>query len=119
LQKTNYRIVAPGRDGKFGTRDDRVIRLKSATLDPSGRTVVLTPAVRLSLFRAFRLTIDNAGSHSATDTGGRKLDGDRDGVAGGAFAARIHRGILAGPASAVRSFAINNNSAPAVKRRKS
>jgi uncharacterized repeat protein (TIGR01451 family) len=117
--KTNYRIVDPGRDGKFGTRDDRVIPVKSAALDPSGRIVVLTPAVRLPLFRTFKLTINGTGSHSVTDASGRLLDGDRNGVAGGAFASRINRGILAGPASAVRSFAMNNNSGSAAKRRKS
>jgi uncharacterized repeat protein (TIGR01451 family) len=119
LQKTNYRIVDPGRDGRFGTRDDRVIRVKSAALDSSGRIVVLTPAERLPLNRAFRLTINGSGSHSVTDTAGRLLDGDHNGVAGGAFAARIHRGLLAGPASAIRAFAINNNSGRAAKRRNS
>ena len=108
---SNYRITAPGRDGRFGTRDDRIIRVKSAALDPSGRVMVISPAVRLPLYRVFRLAINGPGSHSVTDTGGRLLDGDHNGVAGGAFAARIHRGLLAGPAIAIRAFAIHNNSA--------
>jgi hypothetical protein len=32
---TNYRIVLLGRDGKAGTRDDRVLRLRSASYDPA------------------------------------------------------------------------------------
>ena len=112
---SNYRITAPGRDGRFGTRDDRIIRLKAAALDPSGQVMVISPAVRLPLYRVFRLAINGPGSHSVTDTGGRLLDGDHNGVAGGAFVARIHRGLLAGPASAIRAFAIHDNSARAAR----
>ena len=45
----NYRITAAGPDGRFGTRDDVTIPIKSVTYDPVARTVSLTTAAgRLS-----------------------------------------------------------------------
>lgn len=63
----NYRLVAPGRDGKFGTRDDRVIRVRSATYDPAALTATLTPVARLQLGHFSQLTVNGTngvfGSH--------------------------------------------------------
>ena len=53
----NYRLVGPGRDGRLGTRDDLVIRLRKATYDPVTRSVTLRPKVRLPLRDRFRLTV--------------------------------------------------------------
>ena len=41
---SDYTLVAPGHDGRFGTRDDQVICINSATYNPATRTVTLTRA---------------------------------------------------------------------------
>ena len=46
---SNYTITLPGRDGRFGTADDRVIPLRSAVYDPVTRTVTLTTSHQLAL----------------------------------------------------------------------
>src|SRR4029079_2000743 len=43
---SNFRVVAPGADGRFGTRDDRIIRITSAQLDSTGTVVTLVPSRR-------------------------------------------------------------------------
>ncbi|MEO6809398.1 MAG: SdrD B-like domain-containing protein [Isosphaeraceae bacterium] len=53
----NYQLVSPGRDGKFGTRDDRTIPIRSATYDPATQTVILAPTARLQLGHFFQLTV--------------------------------------------------------------
>jgi hypothetical protein len=87
-QLANYRLVAAGRDRRFGTRDDVATRLKSARYDAATRTVTLTPRARLVLTKAQRLTILAAG---LTDTLGRPIDGDRDGRPGGDAGATLTR----------------------------
>ena len=39
----NYVLVAAGRDGKFGTRDDRRVAIRSASYDAGSQVVTLTP----------------------------------------------------------------------------
>ena len=39
----NYILISAGRDGKFGTRDDRRVAIKTATYNPTTHTVTLTP----------------------------------------------------------------------------
>ncbi|MBX6313982.1 MAG: DUF11 domain-containing protein, partial [Isosphaeraceae bacterium] len=96
----NYRLVAAGRDRRFGTRDDLVIGLRSASYDPAARAVTLSPNRRLSLFQTFQLTAIGTGPRGLTDRAGNLLDGDGDGRPGGDFVARFGRGALAGPVGA-------------------
>jgi hypothetical protein len=56
---SRYRLTDPGRDGKFGTADDRQVALRSATLLPDGRTVTLRPAQRLNVHGLYQLTATN------------------------------------------------------------
>ena len=72
-----YAIVHPGRDGRFGTRDDRVYALKSAVYDEALRTVTLTPRARLPLNGRYRVVVRGSQPLSAT---GQALDGDADGA---------------------------------------
>jgi hypothetical protein len=52
----NYTLVAPGPDGRFGTRDDRRQPLASAVYNASTRTVVLTTRFRLPRNQRLQLT---------------------------------------------------------------
>src|SRR5205085_2823061 len=54
---TNYFISARGEDGRFGTRDDVIIRISSAVYDASANAVLLTSSRRLNLHRHFALTV--------------------------------------------------------------
>jgi streptogramin lyase len=53
----HYLLAAPGRDRRFGTRDDRMIRIDSAAYDPATNTVTLSPNRRLDRHRPFQLTL--------------------------------------------------------------
>jgi uncharacterized repeat protein (TIGR01451 family) len=92
----NYRLVAPGRDGRFGTRDDRVLVVRSASYDPTRRTVTLAPAGRLKLRSVYQLTISAAAPGGVADTNGCLLDGNRDAVPGGNYVGLINKYSLAG-----------------------
>jgi hypothetical protein len=74
---SNYRLVAPGRDRRFGTRDDRSIAISSATYSPRSRTVTLAPRQRLNLHAVYQLTV-NAGPGGLTSTAGIPLAGKSD-----------------------------------------
>ena len=89
---SNFRLVAAGADGRFGTNDDVIIRLKSAVLKAEGRTIMITTRRPLPLRHTYSLTIEGP-----TDLAGNGLDGDRDGRPGGSAVWRFNRSILAGP----------------------
>ena len=92
----NYTLAHPGRDGRFGTRDDRMIGLRSVAYDAVAKTVVLTPARRISLVERVRLTVNGSRQTALTDLAGNRLDGNGDGRAGGDFVVTI-RGFASGP----------------------
>jgi hypothetical protein len=81
---TSYELRAPGKDVQFGTRDDKVLALRSATYDASARTVTLTPAKQLKTNKPFQFTVRDT-VRSAT---GVPLDGDSNGTPGGAHIVR-------------------------------
>src|SRR5205823_9117057 len=89
---TNYRIVAPGRDGRFGTHDDKVIAIASAVYNSTLHTVTLAPKRRLDLHHRFELVINGSSAAGVTDVSGNLLDGNRDGRLGDNFVA-ILRGF--------------------------
>ncbi|MDG3008047.1 beta strand repeat-containing protein [Paludisphaera mucosa] len=66
-----YRIVDPGRDGRFGTRDDRAFTASSATLDGSATAVTLRLPRQLNLHLVYRLDLDG----SIADLAGNTLAG--------------------------------------------
>ncbi|WP_337176204.1 FG-GAP-like repeat-containing protein [Paludisphaera sp.] len=75
----NYRLVRAGRDGRFGTRDDRAVPIRSASYDAAGRAVVLVPRHARLGAEPLRLTV----TASVTDARGYAVDGDGDGLPGG------------------------------------
>jgi hypothetical protein len=91
----NYRLIAAGPDGRLGTADDRVVRLRGVSYDAATRTATIRPARRLSLRGRFQLVVSDAGMPGLADREGRALDGDGDGRAGGRFLALVsHRNLL-------------------------
>lgn len=87
---SNYRIVAAGRDGRFGTRDDRAVNLRSAIVSFNRRAITLTPRQSMATNQRYQLTVLD----TVLDSIGRKLDGDRDGKFGGSAAALIVSDII-------------------------
>jgi hypothetical protein len=105
----NYRLVAPGRDQAFGTRDDRAIRLRSVGVGSDARTVTVSPVPRLGLRgRRFLLAVAGTAPDGLTDQAGNPLDGDRDGRAGGDFATTFgaERFVPAVPLRVPRTVAV-------------
>ena len=86
---SNYILLAPGYDGRFGTHDDRVIRINSAKYDPNTRTVTLSPSRHLNWYRRYRITVKGTRAAGLTDMAGNLLDGNRDGRPGGDYVAII------------------------------
>ena len=76
---SSYLVVSAGPDGKFGTRDDRVVYLRSASYRTKANVVVLKPRCRLSQRRLYQLT---AYAADLTDLAGTPLAGQGSGVAG-------------------------------------
>jgi hypothetical protein len=80
-----FRITLAGRDKKFGTRDDKAVKVKNVAYDPTNRTVHLQPkGPSLSARSRYQLTILD-GYLKGSD--GKTLDGDRNGTPGGPFVA--------------------------------
>ena len=88
----NYRLVAPGPDGRLGTRDDRPLHLRAARYDPARLSVTLSPLRRVPLRLRVQLTIDGPGTPGLTDAAGNALEGN--GRPGGAYVVRSGRGWL-------------------------
>jgi hypothetical protein len=78
----NYRIAAPGTDGRFGTRDDRSVPIQSAVYDPTMSTVILTAARRLNLHRRYQLVVKGSTPSGVSDLAGNLLDGAGNGKPG-------------------------------------
>jgi hypothetical protein len=91
--RAGYRIVAPGRDSKFGTHDDRSLRLASVTYSPAPLTVTLRPATGLNLHSRYLLVVYGTGSAGLRDLAGNFLDGDRDALPGGNAQLVIDRSV--------------------------
>ena len=86
----NYVLIAPGRDGRLGTRDDVRVPV-AASYDAATRVVTLVSRSRRGSFSPAFLRIRSGGASGLTDTQGRPLDGDRDGLPGGEFRIRLRR----------------------------
>ncbi len=80
-----YRLRVAGRDQRFGTRDDRDMRIVTASYDPLARSVFLRAAGRIGLAQPVQLLV-NGGVRS---TSGVLLDGNGDGWAGDRFAGMV------------------------------
>jgi hypothetical protein len=74
-----YHLVTAGKDKKYGTRDDKVIPLQSATYSAGSQTVTLATR-RKARNLAAQLVITAA---LVRDAHGQLLDGNGDGQPGG------------------------------------
>jgi uncharacterized repeat protein (TIGR01451 family) len=101
--QTNYRLVAAGRDGRFGTHDDVAIALRRATYDPISGAVILATRHPLPLRRQYRLTV-RAAQGGLTDLTSKALNSNANGTPGGDAVVRFNQKALAGP-SVVNSAA--------------
>ncbi len=54
---SRYRVTDAGKDGKLGTADDRVVKIKAAKFDASKRQVTLTPKGQFSRKTPFRVAV--------------------------------------------------------------
>jgi len=97
----NYLVIDAGRDGRFGTRNDRAVPLVSASYNPATHTVTLVPARHLDVHHRYQLRVIGTGPRGVTDAAGRLLDGTGDGRAGSDFVGTFDRRNLAGPAGAL------------------
>jgi uncharacterized repeat protein (TIGR01451 family) len=75
VRLSNYRLLFAGRDGKFGTPDDRLIALRSADYDADARTVTLTTAHPFSLHAKVRLRVNGRPALGVRGTNGVFLNG--------------------------------------------
>jgi len=72
----NYLLTTAGRDGRFGTRDDVRIALRSAVYDTVTHVVTLTPMARtIPLHRPYRLTVNGTPTQGLSSTTGIFLGG--------------------------------------------
>ena len=76
---SNYHLAFRGPDGKFGTRDDILIKILSAQYNDVDHTVTLHPARLLPLSSRYRLTVRGSGPKGVTDKSETLLDGKSTG----------------------------------------
>jgi hypothetical protein len=88
----NYKILAPGLDGRFGTRDDKVFAITASAYNSATNAVSLTPKRRLDLHRRYLLIINGSSPTGITDVTGKLVDGNGDGKPGDNYVA-ILRGF--------------------------
>jgi hypothetical protein len=85
----NFRLVAAGRDLRFGTPDDRAVALHSVWFDDVTRTTHVYPAQSPRSNQLVRLIV---GASSLTDLAGNVLDGNADGNPGDSFSTIVGLG---------------------------
>jgi hypothetical protein len=95
--RTECRLIGPGPDHKFGTKDDHRIRIRSARYNPATNSVVLRPVRRLPLHDKFQLTVKGTAPDGLTSTLGILLDGAKTGQPGSDYVARITGKLLVPP----------------------
>jgi hypothetical protein len=72
----NYRVVAAGRDGVLGDRDDVIVPVAKIVYRAGSPNVALGMGRRINIHHPYRLTIRGSGSNTVTDQAGRPLVGD-------------------------------------------
>jgi hypothetical protein len=94
LLNYGYSVRTPGRDGRLGTADDRLIGLCPATYNPATRTVTLPLAQGIASKSRLEIMINEAtdvpgAGVGVSDLAGNLLDGNSDGLSGGPFEAKL------------------------------
>lgn len=80
-----FRLTSAGADRIFGTKDDKALRLRSATLSADGLSIVVTPRSKVTMRQPLRLTMDTDSAGVVARSDGRAIDGDHDGRPGGLY----------------------------------
>lgn len=93
----NFTVLSPGRDGRFGTRDDVVMPIVSAAYNASNSSVTLLMGKKLDTHKSYRLTVNGTTTGGVAGPTGVLIDGNRDGQAGGDFVATVNSSTLADP----------------------
>ncbi len=117
---SNYVLVSAGKDGRFGTRDDRGVPLASAIYDTATKTVSLSPVSRtLPLHQLFRLTITGNPAAGVKNTSIVYLGGQGVSLPGTNYVRDFTgAGILAGPNALNRTASPKTiNSPKTIKKR--
>lgn len=112
LSLANYRLNLAGPDGRFGTRDDRAIRIRSVQYDAASITVTIRPIRRLPLRETYLLTILGKPTTGLKDNTGLLLDGRATGLQGTNYVTRISDKSLVPPyqASGAKRGAVDHSS---------
>jgi hypothetical protein len=97
LLNYGYSLQAAGKDQRFGTLDDLLFGLSSATYDPLTQSVTLKLETPVRCNSLIRLTINQFTDIASepvgvSDTAGNLLDGNNDGRPGGVFQATFAPG---------------------------
>ena len=75
---SGYWVVLPGRDHRFGTRDDRIVKFRKAVYQGSSETVKLTPDCAMAANSSVEIVVSgSAAKPHPTDVWGRPIDGNR------------------------------------------
>ena len=94
----NYLLTSAGVDGRFGTRDDKNIRLASAIYNAGANTVTLGLVQKnIPLRQLYRLAITGTPTAGLQNTGGTFLGGQGIGAPGTNYVQIFNGKILAGP----------------------
>jgi hypothetical protein len=81
----NFRVVSAGRDGRLGTRDDRVIPIRSVLYTPGSTTATLILGRTVPRGQFLQVSF----LAGLTDRAGNRLDGNGDGIPGDDFVQSI------------------------------
>jgi uncharacterized repeat protein (TIGR01451 family) len=108
----NYRLVAAGRDRRFGTPDDVVIRLASAAYDASSKTVTLAPGRPINPRMPLLLGVNGLTPTGVSSTTGVLLDGNNDGIPGGNYLATVGGATAPVPRGPLATATARNRRSP-------
>ena len=71
VDPANFEVLAAGRDGILGDRDDVVVPIAAVVYQPASRTVALKMARPINIHHPYRLTVRGSGSNGISDPAGR------------------------------------------------
>jgi RHS repeat-associated protein len=93
-----YQLSMAGKDKKFGTKDDKIVPLASATYNATAHTVTLIPRQAFNKTQLQQLRVKAPFLH---DSLGRVIDGNHDGQPSGDFVATVKGKAVTVAASAI------------------
>ena len=89
---SNFQIISSaGKDKKFGTKDDVLFKVASVKYNAATKTITIVPSGKLIVSATGLYTIRASG---LTDSLGRAIDGNRDGLAGGDLIAKLTKSAI-------------------------